>query len=100
MKFVEPVRPNDFIAGYVPRPDAEFPGVQRRAQTLFAFAQRLLCALALGNVASDFRSADKAPTRVFYRRHGERNVNPAALLSDPNGLVRIGPLAALDAIQD
>src|SRR5207248_9230825 len=53
-------------------------------------------ALALGDVPGNFRRADAAAFSVLDGRHGQRNVNKAAVFALPNGLIPVDAFAAPD----
>jgi hypothetical protein len=55
---------------------------------------------ALGDVAGDLGCADDLPGRVAQRRHGQRNVEPAAVLGDPHSFVVADVLAPPQLAQD
>src|SRR5204863_4119141 len=55
--------------------------------------------LALGDVARDLRGADNPARRVPDGRHGERDVEQAAILAAANGLVMVDALTAPNAVE-
>jgi hypothetical protein len=74
--------------------------VRNRAQLRFAFEQRRVLALCLGDVAGDFRGADDPSGVVVDRRCCQRDSDDMAVLMLPLGLVELDPLAAPDAVED
>ena len=81
-------------------------GLDHREQVLGAVMQLAreqiparLGLLALGDVARDLRCADDPARSVPDGRHGERDVEPAAILVAANGLVMVDALTAPDAVE-
>src|SRR5215469_1282285 len=58
----------------------------------------LLASLLFGNVPGDLRRSDDLPLRVFDRRNRQRNRNEAAVLTLPDRLKMVDPLATPDAV--
>src|SRR5262245_7371657 len=63
-------------------------------------AEAFLCALALGDVAGDLGGADDPAGRVPERRHGQRDIEQAAILAHPHRLVGFDALAAPGALEN
>jgi hypothetical protein len=55
---------------------------------------------ALGDIAGDFRRADDFAFCIPDRRNGQRNIDPASVLSLTNCLIMLDALTASDTLQN
>ncbi len=71
---------------------------------MFGFASEngdlRLAALALGNVADDFRRADDFAFRVLDGRNGQRNIDRASMLARTNCLIVLDALTTSDTFEN
>jgi len=60
----------------------------------------LLSPLALGDIPSDFGSADDPAVGIFERRYRERNVDQTSVLAATDSIVMINTLPTALALDD
>src|SRR5215213_8792037 len=71
-----------------------------RLDNLGLFTQLLLGALALRDVAGDFRGSNDSPVRYLNRRNGERDIQERSILVLPDSLVVLYALSAPEPRED